>query len=552
MQISAKHLLLPFKLFINRSGANYNQVARLVDLKLMLDNRRKLPNSGKKAAPKNSILRQGLSFVVVGIFLSLMLLQTNDPYFAIFLFHTMLIVMNSITMLAEYSVSLFDPRENNTLLPLPVNGQTMGWSRVMHILIYLLVLSLGMMLPGIVFSYFKFGGIIASLFFVSVFFNTLFTLFVTVYIYLTLIKLMDGEKLKDTMMYVQVALTIIVIVAYQIIPRYFMPESGQENIIHPNWYFVFFPPAWFTSFAVIVKQPNLLNGILGAVGVAVPVASIIFISKKLFYGFNDGLIKMAGQSTGKKQAVRTKNKTSLWFTISKTVMGVTKQEYPVFKLIWRLSGRERLFKQALLPVLSYVVVIPAISIFVIGDMQNVEHRYITFLYFTIMSSSMLPTLLTIGNSKHAKWIFYSLPDVRPDKLFKAAVKVCMSKFFLPAYLIISLPLIYFKGGSAVLDIVTIFLFNCLVAFVIQYLQTPYFMFTCEKSGSQGGGAALKMFVAMFAGIGLGFLHAYLTKENVWLPVILLIGYALLLLLISKFGFAKRYNWRYVKNANNAF
>ena len=552
MQISAKHLLLPFKLFIKKSGANYMQVARLVDLKLMLDNRRKLPNSGKKAAPKNSILRQALSFVLVGIFLSLMLLDTNDPYFAIFLFQTMLIVMNSLTMLAEYSVSLFDPRENNTLLPLPVNGQTMGWSRVMHILIYLSVLSIGMMLPGIVLSFFKFGGITALLFFISVIFNTLFTLFITVYIYLSLIKLMDGEKLKDTMMYVQVALTIIVIVAYQIIPRHFMPENGQESILQPNWHFAFFPPAWFTSFAVIAKQPSILNGILGAVGVLVPIGSIVFISKKLFYGFNDGLIKMGAQTSGKKQAGKVKNKTGLWLNISKTIMGVTPQEYPVFKLIWKLSGRERLFKQSLLPVLSYVVVIPAVSIFVTGNLQNTEHKYITFLYFTIMSSSLFPTLLTIGNSKHTKWIFYSLPNVKPDKLFKAAIKVSLTKFFLPAYLIISLPLIYFKGGSAVLDIVTIFIFNCLVTFLIQYMQTPYFMFTREKSASQGGGTALKMFLAIFAGIPLGFLHAYLTKENVLMPIILLVIYTVLLLFISKFGFAKRYNWQYVKNANNAF
>ncbi len=550
--MSAKHLLLPFKLFIKKSGANYNQVAQLVDLKLMLDNRRKLPNSGKKTAPKNSILKQALSFVVVGVFLSLMLLNTNDPYFAIFMFQTMLIIMNSITMLAEYSVSLFDPRENNTLLPLPVNGQTMGWSRVMHILIYLSVLSIGMMLPGIVFSYFKFGGITALLFFISVFFNTLFTLFITVYIYLTLIKLMDGEKLKDTMMYVQVALTIIVIAAYQVIPRHFMPENGQESILQPDWYFAFFPPAWFTSFAVIAKQPNILNGILAAVGIIVPITSILFISKKLFYGFNDGLIKMSGQASGKKQAGNVKDKTGLWFNISKTIMGVTKHEYPVFKLIWKLSGRERLFKQSLLPVLSYVVVIPAISIFVTGDMQDTEHKYITFLYFTIMSSSMLPTLLTIGNSKHAKWIFYSLPNVKPDKLFKAAIKVSLTKFFLPAYLIISLPLIYFKGGSAVLDIVTIFLFNCLITFFIQYMQTPYFMFTREKSAAQGGGTALKMFLAMFAGIPLGFLHAYLVKDNALMPIILLVIYTAMLMLISKLGFAKRYNWDYVKNVNNAF
>ncbi len=78
------------------------------------------------------------------------------------------------------------------------------------------------------------------------------------------------------------------------------------------------------------------------------------------------------------------------------------------------------------------------------------------------------------------------------------------------------------------------------------------MFTRERSAAQGGGTALKMFLAIFAGIPMGFLHAYLVKENVWMSVILLVIYTALLLLISRVGFAKRYNWEYVKNANNAF
>jgi hypothetical protein len=552
MRVQAKYLLLPFKATINKSGANYSQVSKLIDLKLMLDNRRKLPNSGKKAEPKNSIVKQSLSFVLVGAILCLLLHNSTDPYLFFFMFHTMLLVMNSLTMLAEYSVSLFDPRENNTLLPLPVNGQTMGWARVMHIFIYLSVLSLGLMLPGVILSIFKFGGITSFIFFISVFFNSLFTLFITVYIYLALIKLMDGEKLKDTMMYAQVVMTIAIIVSYQFIPDYLMPENGKMVSLQPEWFFIFIPPAWFAALSNIFESPTLINSTLTVIGFVIPAASISFLGKKMFYGFNEGLIKMNSQSSKKASKTNEKTNASLWFTISRYIAGINQHEYPVFKIIWKISGRERMFKQALLPILAYIVVIPAISIFFTGNMEQVETTYVTFLYFTIMSSSMLPTLLTIGNSKNAHWIFYSLPNIRPDVLFKAAIKVGLTKFYLPAYLLISLPLIYFKGLGGVLDIVTIFIFNCLIAFMFQYIQTPHLFFTREKSASQGGATVLKMLLAMFAGIPLGFLHAHLAEKNPWFVLFFTATYILLLLLITKIGFSKRYTWKYVKNANNTF
>jgi F0F1-type ATP synthase assembly protein I len=88
--------------------------------------------------------------------------------------------------------------------------------------------------------------------------------------------------------------------------------------------------------------------------------------------------------------------------------------------------------------------------------------------------------------------------------------------------------------------------------MFQYIQTPHLFFTREKSASQGGATVLKMLLAMFAGIPLGFLHAHLAEKNPWFVLFFTATYILLLLLITKIGFSKRYTWKYVKNANNTF
>lgn len=554
MKLSARQYLRPLKLLIENSGASFEQVSHLVDLKILLDNRKKLPNGRYRSAdPKNSIIRQALSFVIIGFVIVLMTIKTNDPYLFLFTFHIMLMVMNLITMLAEYSVSLFDTRDNSLLLPLPVNGQTIGWSRVTHILIYMLFLSFSMMLPGVVFSIFKFGGITSILFILSVILNTLFTLFLTVYIYLSLIKLMEGEKLKDAMMYLQVALTIIVIIAYQFIPRYFMPEHGEPQVIVKHWYFLAIPPAWFTSLATLHSLFDFQKLVLAFIATIVPITAIIFIGKKIFYGFNEGLIKMDSSSTGESTKRRVKSKDSLWMKTASVLMIVNREEHPIFKIIWKLSGRERLFKQSILPILAYTVIIPAISIFASGGgLSKIETTYLIFLYFTIMSSSMIPTVLTIGNNKNAEWLFYSLPNIRPHIFFKAALKASMAKFFIPTYLIIALPLLYFKGLTAAIDIISVFLFNYLVATIIMHLQTPYFMFTQEKSAAQGGKTAAKMILILLVALPLGFLHSYMSKQNPYWVFILLIFYASAIFLLSRFGLKKRFNWPYIKAANNQF
>ena len=554
MKIKATQYLRPLKIFIENSGANFKQVANLVDLKLTLDNRKKLPNGRSRSAdPKNSIRRQALSFMLIGVFMPLMMLQTKDPYLFIFTFQIMLMVMNSITMLAEYSVSLFDTRDNSLLLPLPVNGQTMGWVRVTHILTYLLLLSFSMMIPGIIFSFIKFGGATAILFFVSVLLNTLFTLFLTVYLYLTLIKLMDGEKLKDAMMYLQVGLTIVVVIAYQIIPRYLMPEHGEPMVMNKSWYFLAIPPAWFTSLASLSAQFDKMNILLSLVAVIVPITSVLFIGKKIFYGFNEGLIKMDSQSTGRKTKKRVKTKDSIWFKTALIIMGVNREELPFFKMIWKLSGRERLFKQSVLPVLSYAVIIPAASILAGGEgLSAIESKYLIFLYFTIMSSTMLPSVMTIGNNKNAEWIFYALPNVSSHAIFKAGLKAGLARFFLPAYLIIALPLLYFKGPLALIDIISVFIFNYLAAAVILVLQTPHFVFSQEKTAAQGGKTALKMILVILIALPIGFLHSFLSKQSPYMPAILMAVYAIFIFLVNRYGMRKRFSWPYIKAANNQF
>jgi ABC-2 type transport system permease protein len=554
MTINATIFLIPFKPIIERSGANFKQVCQLVDLKLLLDNRKSNPNSSRQSKdPNNTLLRQSILYVFVGTMLSLMFLKSNDLFLITFSSHIYLMVMVAISMLTEYSVSLFDTRDNNLLIPLPANGQTLGWARVLHIMVYLLLLTMSLILPSVVMTGIKFGIVTSLLLLVSAILNTVFTLFFTIFFYLGLMKFTSGDKLKDVMMYIQVGLTIAIMIGYQFGPRYLMNNEVANQTVQHGWYFLLIPPAWFSMLSSIMENHENIIIPGSILAVLVPIISMLFIGKKLFYGFENKLSQLSSGDVSNSKADNKKrqNENGFWFQMVSLILGVPKNELPLFRLMWKLTGRERLFKQSILPMIAYMVVIPLFSILTVKNLGDIQTKYLTFLYFTVMTSSMIPFVISIGNNTQTIWIYRSIPAIKPASVISNSLKAAFGKFFVPIFFIMVLPLFYFKGVKAIADIITIFLFNYFAAYAILLFQAPAMPFSQTRAAAQGGKTALRMMLIIFIAFPIGMLHAYLSKLNGWLSItpslLLLPG----LLLIDKKWFPEKITWKKVELANKA-
>jgi ABC-2 type transport system permease protein len=554
MKIKAATLIRPFKPIIERTGANFMQVCHLIDLKLLLDNRKSNPNSaGQRKDPTNTLIRQLFMYLFVGTMLSLMFLKSNDLFLISFSTQLYLMVMVAISMMAEYSVSLFDTRDNNLIIPLPANGQTLGWARVLHIMIYLLMISLSLVLPALVTTGIKFGIISSMLLLVSSLLNTVFTLFLTIFIYLGLMKFTSGDKLKDVLMFIQVGLTIVIMIGYQFIPHYLMPTIETGEIMQPGIYFLLLPPAWFAMLTSFSHSHNFI-GISGATtAIVLPVIAMIFIGKKLFYGFENKLNQLSSgdASNTKVKSEKQQKGNNVWFRFITIIMGIKRDELPIFRMMWKLVGRERLFKQSILPMLAYMIIIPIFSVFSNKGLGNIETKYLTFLYFTVMTSSMIPTIIYIGNSSHTEWIFRILPNLKPSSLLSNTSKAAFGRYFIPIFMIMVAPLFYFKGFIAITDIVTIFLFNYLISNTILYFQTPFMPFSQTKAVSQGGKTALRMMLIVFLALPAGFLHSYLSGKNGWFVLIPSAIFLPLLILIDKKWYPRKMTWKLVEVVNKA-
>ncbi len=551
MKIKAHHFLKPLKLIIEKSGANFKQVSLLVDLRLLLDNRKAAVSaSGRKKEPSRALIRQALFFLIFGTLIGLYIQKAPDPFSFFLITNSYLMVMLTVSMLSEYSVSLFDTRDNQLILPLPLSGATLGWARLIHILVYLLLLWLSMSLPLYLIAGFRYGfpTLIAGL--ISGLLNTFFTLFVTVFLYLGLMRFTSGEKMKDLLMYIQVGFSLLIMIGYQFLSREFMSDIQIDLSNLNNAHLLLIPPVWFSLLPQLLHSADHITIAGSIVAIVIPIFSAIFIARIFFKNFGAVLTDFnTTNASREKTGTVVKNQFSFLMGMNKVLLGIKQHEFPLFQFIWKLSGRERLFKQAVLPLLGYTLVLPMVMLFTQKQMSDKSMQYQIFMYFTVMLSSSLPTMINFGNSPHTGWIFRMMPHLSAHQLFSISLKAIFGKFFVPVFLAMSVPMFWFKGFMALPSLITLFVFNYALSLLILSFQAPLFPFSQIKSASQGGKTMLRMMLVIFLSLPMGYLQFYLSTKNPWLVLSPLIVLLPLILFIERRKLIRKFTWEAVELAN---
>jgi len=551
MKIKAQQYLKPIRLIIEKSGANFLQVSQLVDLRLLLDNRKTVVTaSGRKKDPSRALVRQSLFFLLFGTLIGLYIQKAPDTFSFFLIANSYLMVMLAVSMLSEYSVSLFDTRDNQLILPLPLSGATLGWARLIHILVYLLLVWLSLSLPLYLIAGFRYGFPTLILGLISGLLNTFFTLFLTVFLYLGLMRFTSGEKMKDLLMYIQVGFSILIMLGYQFLSREYL-SNMQTDLGDPgNAFLLLIPPVWFSMLPHLPYSwvPLTVAGSLMAL--VIPIGSAVFIARIFFKGYGAILTDMQTTSAPRgKTATRLKNRFSPWGSLNRALFGIKRHEFPLFQFIWTLSGRERVFKQSVLPLLGYTLVLPLVMLFTQKEMNDKSMQYQIFMYFTVMISSSLPTMINLGNSPYTGWIFTMMPHLAAHRLFLLSMKAVFGKFFFPVFLVMAIPLFWFKGFMALPSLIVLFAFNYAISLLVLSYQQPLFPFSQIKSASQGGKTMLRMMVVIFLALPMGFLQFYLSSQNQWLALCPLILLFPLILYIERRKLKRKFSWEAVELAN---
>ena len=517
-------------------GVDYHQLECILRVKLTMDNRRGFSTSTKKKDSSNQLILQSLVYAVLGIFIGILINSVVDVFTAYTMAFSMIMVMIAMFMISEFSVVLIDTRDNAILLPRPINSRTMTLAKILHIAIYLLHLSLSLSIASVVFTVMKYGFVAGFLFLFMVFLSTLFTLFLTNLFYLGLMRFVNGEKLKDIMVYFQIAMAIIFMGAYQLLPRLIEMNDLYNSQMKVEWFTYFIPSVWFSGSmtALISTVYSLENIILLLLSFLLPLVSLWVIINYLSPKFSQRLSQMDANTS--KPTKRKDQKATRFRYSDKLAQLLTRStiEKTSFKMIWKMSGRERKFKQTAFPAFGYVFVFIAISIVRdFGDKDQLasllaSKRYLMFIYFTLFAAFAVCMNIIYSDEPKSSWFFTSMPISKPGDILSGTIKAVLAKYVLPIYVVIAGFILYFWSYRALPDLIYAFASIMVITSFVTVMQSKALPFSKERLAQDSGNNFVKGILMMVSAGVLGLTHWGLTYIHygviVGLPIMLVLQY----------------------------
>jgi ABC-2 type transport system permease protein len=547
-------LFTPFRKFIENMGADYDQFICILKLKLTVDNR---SSKGLVKRPEktqeNILIRQTLGYVAFGAVFGIFLSIIKSPFTFYYFAHIFLMVMMAMSIISEFTTILFDTSENVIIQPLPIRGNTVSLARNAHVFIYLTLMALSLSIVWIIIAMVKFGIVSGLIFVLTIFLNVLFTLFLANILYLGIMRLASGERLKSLLMYFQIAIAILFMAAYQFGMKLVDTADIKNMILPVHWYTFLVPPAFFSGFieALSTLNFNADHLLFLAETLIIPVIAIYFTGKYLTPVFNKKLMDLEQGDRNSKVKIE-KAGISLWYRLMSTIFVYNHEEKASFRLMWKMTGRERLFKQTFFPSIGYIVIVVILPFFTkpvpLSELAKGD-KYLFTLYILLLIAATLPGSLLTGTNKHATWIFKTVPVKSPANFFKGSIKAAFSKFFIPFYIFVGIGVCTIWGIRVLPDVFIVLMATYLATLLFYYFQYPGFPFASEKIASQGGAAMIRVFLIMALAGGSGFLHQFLLHWSGYANLILIPVYAGIIIYVNRIMVYRRITWKKVDGAN---
>jgi ABC-2 type transport system permease protein len=500
-------LLDRFERVFSSFGVDYKIMRRILQVKLTMDGRR-VPTIFSQNAKKkdkentNQYIKSLWVYVLFGLSMIPFVLMGKNYLFQMSLFYGIFTFFVMTSMISDFSSVLLDIRDRNILFPKPVDRRTISTAKMVHIVIYLSFLTVALVGVPLIVGLVKNGVLFFLVSFVHIILIDLFIVVITALIYLFILRVFDGEKLKDIINYVQIGLSFGIMIGYQLLARSFAIIDLTISL-KPQWWQVFIFPMWYGANIEMIMNGDFqpFYFLFSAIGVLIPLLSI-WIYMKFNPVFEQNLQKLTYHGKVKERK-RSKLRQSLLRVICRT-----HEERTFFRFASLMMKNERDFKLKVYPSLGFSIVIPFLIIMNGFDI-NLNHLSTSKSYLSIyFSLIIIPTIMILlkysGKYKGA-WIYRVAPIEQLKPMFSGTIKAFIFNLYLPVYLLISALFIALFGVRILPDLVVVFLNACMYAvicFMILKKSIPFSeSFEHYNQNSKAGIVfGLMLFAALFAGL----------------------------------------------------
>lgn len=525
-----------FQGLFRKMNIDYITMRRILQVKLLLDGRRTATinsqNDNQDNKDRNNFLRSLPFYAFIGLFYVPFVFLGNSYIYSMSIVFGMFMFLMMTSLISDFSSVLLDVRDKIVIYTKPVNSRTLNAAKILHICIYIFMITVSMIAPSFITSIFVRGIGFALIYLLLIILIDLFIIMATALVYLLILKLFSGEKLKDIINYVQIGLSMFMVIGYQLIGRVFSFTELFEINFNPTWWSYLLPPVWFASIFELVLSGSRENYIIiySILAISVPIISIVLYIT-FIPAFERNLQKL------NEADVKGKKRNKLSNLIGKIVCG-NNEERSFYNFTSSIIKSERNFKLRVYPSLGISLIFPFIIIFGIGMDNGLKSLANSKIYFSIyFIGLMLMTILQMlrySDDYRGAWIYKFFP-VDYANVYKGTLKALFINLVTPVFIFVSIVFVFIFKVKIIMDLLIVYMSLFLGICVIHSIGKKILPFS-EPFG-RNKGSMLEFFQSLLLfGVLLG-IHFVSTiipyGKYIYLVILILVNK-----IAWKFGFSK--------------
>lgn len=501
--------------------ADYGQLRAIVQVKLMMDNRRSivsLGRYGKQSAEKNDNFTRILGiYALVGGILSLSMLTWTShdlTFFPLTLQFSYIMALCAMTLISDFSSVILDSSDNQIILPRPVSSRTLWLARIVHITSYLFAIALSLSAVGVLVIGYRFGALAGLLFLAMSLLSAVLMVFLTNVFYLVLMRFISEEKLREVINYFQIVMAVLFYGGYQLLPRLMDRQTMLTEALEHRWWHYAVPPMWMAGAVdlVVKPAPDQTHLIFLLLAVLMPIGGLWFMNRFLTLDFTRKLssIDQGGQPAATIGSVKSVRQTGTgWIGRLSNWITTTPLERAAFAFTWRVTSRDRKFKLKTYPQLGFGLAYVVVMSIQGQSLGRSGFFYLFALYFAGIYVMVAQYQLSISDNYRASWVYGSAPIREPGDVLSGSMKALIVKLLTPFYTLLAVYILFRYGTDKTPDVVLAF-FNSLIMLIsAALLSKQHLPFSVAPDVLKQNNTARGLLVGLMLG-GVGFSHYALT------------------------------------------
>ncbi|MBQ4900369.1 hypothetical protein KB559_16145 [Paenibacillus sp. Marseille-P2973] len=524
-----------FKGVFGKFGVDYPVMRRILQIKLTMDGRRVPTIIGKarnkdqadrgkiNGTEKNQFFSSLWLYLIFGAFSSMFVGLGDNFIFQMSLIFGIFMFMIMTSLISDFSSVLLDIRDRNILSTKPVNRRTIAMAKMLHICFYMFFLTGAIAIVPLGVGLVRHGIGFFLLFVAELILMDLLIVVITALIYLAVLKFFDGEKLKDFINYVQIGLTIVIALGYQLLIRLFDFVDLQQAVFQPKWWQFVIVPVWFGApFETLLHGDNSISYLLfSLLALCVPILTFLLYIK-LMPSLERNLQKLADPGSRKKEGA------GKWLKSISHLLGSSPQEEVFFRFAWTMMGNEREFKLKVYPSIGFSLIFPFIFLFTSGRERGLSGlpgtKLHLFIYFCALLVPNVILMLKYSRSYKAAWIYRVLPIGDRVPVYRGTLMAAVVRLILPLYAVEAVVFVILFGAEIVPDLIVAGL--AILAYSVlsfAYLSKALPFSERLETAQQGEGMRMIPLMLLLGGFALVHYAATLVSFGVYVYAALLLA-----------------------------